>query len=177
MRVKITEVLSGRLNPAWVKNRIVLIGMNASVSADDFSTPYSTSYWPYQKMPGVLVQAQMVSQILAAVLDGRPLLWVWNGWGEMFWIWGWSTIGGLIAWKVRRLPDLVIAASVTVGILYGACFVFLTQGGWVPLVPSVLALVTTGGGASAYIADQQRQKQGRAGWDERSPTAIEPDIT
>jgi CHASE2 domain-containing sensor protein len=156
-RVKITEVLSGRLNPDWVKNRIVLIGMNAAISADDFSTPYSTSNWPYQKMPGVLVQAQMVSQILAAVLDGRPLLWVWNWWGEMFWIWGWSIAGGLIAWKVRRLPDLILAAAVAVGVLYGVCFVVLTQGGWVPLVPSGLALVMTGGSGFAYIIYQQRQ--------------------
>jgi CHASE2 domain-containing sensor protein len=151
-RVKITEVLSGRVNPAWVKNRIVLIGMNAAISADDFSTPYSTSDWPYQKMPGVLVQAQMVSQILSAVLDERPLLWVWNWWGEMFWIWCWSMVGGLIAWKIRRLPDLTLAAAVAVGVLYGVCFVVLTQGGWVPLVPSSLALVMTGGSAIAKRA-------------------------
>lgn len=176
-RVRIAEVLSGRVNPAWVKNRIVVIGMNAAVSADSFSTPYSAGVWPYQKMPGVLIQAQMVSQILSAVLDGRPLLWVWNVWGETFWIWGWSMVGGLIAWKVRRLPDLVIAASVTVAILYAVCFVFLTQGGWVPLVPSVLAFALAGGGAIAYKADQQQQQQGRAGWDERSQTAMEPDIT
>jgi CHASE2 domain-containing sensor protein len=156
-RVKLTDVLSSRLNPAWVKDRIILIGMNAAVSADDFSTPYSTSNWPYQKMPGVLVQAQMVSQILAAVLDERPLLWVWNWWGEMFWIWGWSIVGGLIAWKIRRLPDLILAAAVAVGVLYGVCFVVLTQGGWVPLVPSGLALVMTGGSGFAYIIYQQRQ--------------------
>ena len=163
MRVKITEVLSGRLNPAWVKNRIVLIGMNASVSADDFSTPYSTSHWPYQKMPGVLVQAQMVSQILAAVLDGRPLLWVWNWWGEMFWIWGWSIAGGLIVWKIRRLPDLILAAAIAVGVLYGVCFVVLTQGGWIPLLPSALALAMSGGSGIAYITYQQRQEQGNLG--------------
>jgi CHASE2 domain-containing sensor protein len=158
-RVRIAEVLSGKVNPNWVKDRIVLIGVTAPISADDFSTPYSAGKWPYQTIPGVLVQAQMVSHILSAVLDKRPLLWVWSLWGELCWVWGWSLVGGLIVWRIHRKMYLVLATTTAIGVLYGVCFGLLTQGGWVPLVPSALALIATCGSASAYTASQKPKKQ------------------
>jgi CHASE2 domain-containing sensor protein len=156
-RLTIAEVLSGKVNPNWVKDRIVLIGVTAPISADDFSTPYSAGKWPYQKMPGVLVHAQMVSQILSAVLDKRPLLWTWSWWGEVCWVWGWSMLGGLIVWRIHRRIYLVLAASAAIAVLYGVCFGLLIEGGWVPLVPSALALVATCGSAIALRAYQNRQ--------------------
>jgi CHASE2 domain-containing sensor protein len=176
-RVRLAEVLSGQVNPTWVKDRIVLIGVTAPVSnaTDYFFTPYSAGEWPYQKMPGVIVQAQMVSQILSAVLDKRPLLWVWNWWGEVLWVWGWSMVGGLIAWGIPRRLYLVLAASTAIGILYGICFVLLTQGGWVPLVPSALALLATGGSVVAYTVHQKRQQQEVLGRNEREKVTFTAD--
>ncbi|MCL1475378.1 CHASE2 domain-containing protein [Argonema antarcticum] len=142
-RVRITDVLSDRINPDLVKDRIVLIGMSAPISGDDFLTPYSASQLPYQKMPGVLVQAQMVSQIISAVLDNRPLLWVWNRWQEAFWIWGWSIVGGLIVWRMQRKAEAILMIAIAVIVLFGVCFILFLQGGWVPLVPSALALLAT----------------------------------
>ena len=48
-----------------------------------FRTPYNTDLRP------VTLQAQMVSQIISAALDDRPLLWVWKSWQEIAWIYGW----------------------------------------------------------------------------------------
>ncbi len=159
-QVTLSEVLTDRFNPSQVKDRIVLIGVTAASVHDDFSTPYSAGQWPYQKLPGVLVQAQMVSQILSAVLDRRPLLSVWPSWGEVLWVWGWSLVGGVFAWGNRRplllRLGLVGGAVVT---LYGLCFVLLIQGGWVPLVPSALALVATGGSVVVVYTASPTQRQ------------------
>jgi CHASE2 domain-containing sensor protein len=38
----------------------------------------------------------MVSQIISAVKDKRPLLSVLPIWGEILWIWSWSAIGSAI---------------------------------------------------------------------------------
>jgi len=119
-QVTLSQALSGKLNPSLVQDRIVLIGVTAASVHDVFSTPYSAGTWPRQTMPGVLVQAQMVSQILSAVLDGRPLLSVWSTWGEIVWIWGWSLVGSAIAWvlKWRLLPRLGLVV-VMLGTLSG----------------------------------------------------------
>jgi CHASE2 domain-containing sensor protein len=154
-QVTLTQVLNGQLNPDAVKDKIVLIGVSAPSRKDYFLTPYSRSQTFDQQMPGVVVHAQMVSQILSAVMDHRPLLWVWPVWGEALWIWGWSLAGGLLCWRCQLrlgLGPLVVALV----ILYGLCFALITQGGWVPLVPSALALVSSGGSVVAYRTFQKR---------------------
>jgi CHASE2 domain-containing sensor protein len=145
----LTEVLQGQLNPEAVRDRIVLIGVTARSANDYFFTPYSREQRFYPDMPGVIVQAQMVSQILSAVLDGRPLLWVWSTWGEVLWICGWSLVGGLLSMRFPLRWRLILVGG-AFGILYGFCFSLLLQGGWVPLVPAALALVSTSGCAIAY---------------------------
>jgi CHASE2 domain-containing sensor protein len=145
--IDLTEILSGKLDaelPNLVKGRIVLIGTTAPSFKDYFPTPYSSGNWQ-DKMPGVMIQAQMTSQIISAVLDGRPLIWWWCAWGEIVWIWGWSLVGGVVAWYVRSPLPLGLINGVALGTLYGLCLVILINGGWVPLVPSALALIFTSG--------------------------------
>jgi CHASE2 domain-containing sensor protein len=156
-QVTLSQVLNGQLNPDAVKDRIVLIGVTARSAKDYFFTPYSTVKRFDQQIPGVVIQAQMVSQILSAVLDRRPLLWVWPVWGEALWIWGWSLVGGLLCWRFQLLLRLGLASG-GLFILYGLCFGLFRQGGWVPLVPSALALVSTGGSVVAYTASQNQRK-------------------
>jgi CHASE2 domain-containing sensor protein len=154
----LSQVLNNQLNPKAVKDRVVLIGVSAPSAKDYFYTPYSTARKFDQQIPGVVVQAQMVSQILSAVLDGRPLLWVWSEWGEVLWIWGWSLVGGLLAWRFNVVLRSGLVAIALV-VLYGLCFSLLTQGGWVPLVPSALALVCTSLSVVVYSALRtQRQR-------------------
>ncbi len=159
-QLTLSQVLKGQFNPNRVKDRIILIGVTAKSRDDYFFTPYSTAKTFDQKIPGVVVHAQMVSQILSAVLDKRPLLWVWPVWGEVLWIWGWSLVGGLLFWRFQLWLRIGLAIG-ALWILYGLCLGLLTQGGWVPLVPSALALVSTGGSVVAYCAFQTQGKTQR----------------
>jgi CHASE2 domain-containing sensor protein len=157
-QVTLTDVLNNKINPELVKNRIVLIGTTAESFHDHLLTPYSAGYWPYQEMPGVLIQAHMVSQILSVVLDGRSLIWVFPNWGDILWIWSWSVVGSILAWRIQSLSNLAIAGISTLGILYGICCGIFIQGGWVPFVPSALVLVATGGSVAGYIKFQNRNE-------------------
>ena len=148
-QVTVTEVLNGQLNPDMVQNRVVLIGITAPSVKDYFFTPYSEGKTYYQQMPGVVAHAQMVSQILSAVLDGRQLLWVWPWWGETLWIWSWSLLGGLLFWRFPLFVRLGLVA-IALSLLNVLCFVLLIQDGWLPLIPSALALVFTGSSVVAY---------------------------
>jgi CHASE2 domain-containing sensor protein len=88
----------------------VIIGVTAPSASDYWFTPYTTGQQAFQKqIPGVFLQAQMVSQILSAVLDKRPLIWVWDQWSESLWIWGWSIVGGILALRLRSLLHLELA--------------------------------------------------------------------
>jgi CHASE2 domain-containing sensor protein len=148
--VTLKEILSGQIDPNAVKDRIVLIGVTAPSANDMLATPYSTGRETYQQMPGVLAQAQMVSQILSAVLDKRPLLSVWTFWEELLWIWGWSFVAGIIVWRCRSRLYLVLGGALF-GILVISCLSLLVQGLWVPLIPPAFAIALTGASIKFYL--------------------------
>ncbi|BAY08777.1 CHASE2 domain-containing protein [Calothrix sp. NIES-2098] len=144
-QVTLTQLLSGPINPNAIKDRIVLIGVAAKGDFPDYwATPYGNHL--DSQMPGVILQAHMVSQILSAVLDGRPLLRVWSLGLELLWIWIWAGIGGILAWRFSSISRLILAVSLAAGVLYLFCFGLLLWGVWVPFVPSALSFVGTIGG-------------------------------
>ncbi|BAZ12514.1 putative Chase2 sensor protein [Calothrix sp. NIES-4071] len=151
-KVTLTEVLKGTLKPEEVKDRIVLIGTTAQTFRDYIPTPYTSEQELHQEIPGVIVQAQMVSQIVSAVKDGRPLLWVLPIWGEVLWIWSWCVVGGVIVWYCQLGLYRILAGSGAISILYILCLVLLCQGCWIPLVPSVLVLILNGAIVAIYLS-------------------------
>ena len=147
-QVSLNDILKDRLTPATKKqlqHRIVLIGVAAPTSVNDYwFTPYSSNQRRFEKQsPGVFIQAQMISHILSAVLDRRPVLSVWNLWLENLWVAFWSIVGGLLALYSKRILYLGLAASVTLLFLGSMCFGLLLQGNLVPFVPPALSLLVT----------------------------------
>ena len=95
-QITLGEVLAGQLNAEAVKDRIVIIGTTAPSFKDFSLTPYKTQLGEAQNISGVILQAQAVSQIISAALDGRSLLWVLPYWGEAIWILVWAIAGSLL---------------------------------------------------------------------------------
>lgn len=138
-QVSVTQILNRQINANAVKNKIVLIGLTTPSSGDAWATPYGRAF--SQKLPGVIIHAQMVSQILSAVLDRRPLLWVWQGWGEILWIGNWALLGSILALAFRRFAAFAGSIACAALLLFALCWGLLLQGGWVPLIPPLAALL------------------------------------
>ncbi|MBD2464603.1 CHASE2 domain-containing protein [Oscillatoria sp. FACHB-1407] len=137
-QVSLTQVLRNEVDLSVVRDKIVLIGVTAYSAGDYWVTPYGAG--PTEKVSGIEVQAHMISQIVSAVLDDRPLLWVWNPWVEVLWIGTWAIIGGLLAWRMRSSTYLGLAIAILSCLLGVTSVVVLIRGGWLPLVPAVLAM-------------------------------------
>ncbi len=146
-QVALKDILSDQIKPELIeslKHRIVLIGVTASSSSDYWKTPYSNNAADNDRqIPGVFVQAHTISQILSAVLDKRPLLWWWSGWMETLWVWGWSLLGGIISWKIQQPVYLGLAIAISLYAIFSICFGLFTLAGWIPLIPSALALIAS----------------------------------
>lgn len=154
--ISMTDVLEGDVPPDLMRDRIVMIGTTAESLKDLFYVPYSSSLTTPTRMPGVVIHANFVSQILSAALDGRePTLRTWNEPVECLWILGWAAVGGLLTWTQRysrrgivRLLSIVIAG----GILVGGSYLAFLEGWWLPLVPPLMALVTSSVAITSYVA-------------------------
>lgn len=150
--VGLAEVLAGTVDSALIRDRIVVIGIIAplSRSGDAFLTPYSAQTQPYTTLSGVFLQAHMISQLLAAALDGRSLLWVWPTALEILWIALWAIVGGVVVGRWRHWWINGVAIALSAIALSGLCWLVLLQGGWLPWLPAGLALLLTVGGTLGY---------------------------
>lgn len=144
-QVTLGQILRGEVNQDAIRDRIVLIGTIAEGSHDNWLTPFHTPEGNQQAIPGVILQAQMTSQLLSAVLDRRPLLWAWALWFEGFWMAGWALLGSVLAWTIRKPTQLGLAFVGAIAALVSSCLLLLIQtGAWVPLIPPAIACITSG---------------------------------
>ena len=125
-----------------IKNRIVLIGVTAASSTDEWKTPYSAVIpRPKKVIPGVYIQAHMVSQIISAAIDNRPLIWWLPWWMDGLWIWLWCFIGGILSVYNKKYLLLTITTAISLIILSGICYIFFVQAAWIPLIPASIGLL------------------------------------
>ncbi len=143
-RVTLQQVLSGQIGADTFKDRIVLIGTTAPSFHDALLVPYTSDRGEIQSIPGVVVQAQMVSQLLAAAIDGRPLIRSLPFWADLLAIWGLAVGAGLLAIAVRRPLYLGTIGIGSIAIWSGACLCLLQSGYWAPFIPATIAIVGTG---------------------------------
>lgn len=141
-KLTLEQVLSNNFEPGVLKDRVVMIGYTAPVSKDYFETPYGP-------MAGLWVHAHMVSQLMSAVLDKRPLIGTlpqWDSWqwGDVVWVLSWSGVFAFVGWYVRRRLVWLGVMLCGVGGLYVICWWALMSGLWLPLVPTALAMGVSG---------------------------------
>ncbi|MBD2665318.1 putative Chase2 sensor protein [Richelia sinica FACHB-800] len=152
-QISLTDILEDAQKdrlPSLVNDHIILIGTTAPSSNPDFHmTPYG------EKIPGVFIQAHMVSQIISAVLDPRPLLWWWPPIWEIIWVWLWALVVGILIEYWRSPLRRTLVVGIAIAILYGLCFFAFTQGGWLPLIPSTLSLFFTSACVAIALAYSQ----------------------
>ncbi|WP_414620669.1 EAL domain-containing protein [Calothrix sp. CCY 0018] len=150
--VSLGEVLNGKVDPKWVKDKVVLIGATAPSANDFFLTPYNASQSANHSMSGVVLHAQLVSQLLSTILDRKPLIWFWYEWIEILWVWSWAFIGGWLAWRQRHPFLQILVTIIFLGILFTCCFGFFIQAGWIPFIPPAIAFLATNITILAYRA-------------------------
>ena len=126
---------SDRFNPAWVKDRVVLVGVVAPSIQDYHDTSYG-------RMRGLYIQAHTTSQILSVVNQERPMLWWFPQWGDALWVFFWSFTNAVIIWFVAapgyRWIILCLSSITLYGISWG---MFVLSGCWIPFIPSASALI------------------------------------
>ncbi|WP_375510019.1 CHASE2 domain-containing protein [uncultured Nostoc sp.] len=139
------------INESFVKDKIVLIGTTAEGYDSSFSTPFSKAGTD-QVMQGLFIQAQMVSQLVSAVLDNRPLIKVCSIEWEILWILFWSLIGASLPQLCKQPRKLIILGVFCIGGLYLICVLLFISPikFWISFYSPALSFLATGG-AVVYI--------------------------
>lgn len=144
-QMSVSEILEDRetFDPQWIKNRIVIIGVNAKSVPDIHDTPIG-------KIKGLNLHAHVVSQLIAHVEDDRPLFWWLPQWGDWLWIGFWSVgSSAVLVWKSSYFSRTLGIGSCIV-VLSGTCWLILIYGGWLAWIPSLMAIAFTATGILFY---------------------------
>lgn len=97
-RIAFQDILADRFDPTLVRDRVVIVGTVAESTKDLFATPHV----PHQTVPGALIHADFVRQLLAGALEGRPTaLQVLPQAGEWAWIGVWSLAAAALSWRLK----------------------------------------------------------------------------
>jgi len=140
-KVSLTQVLNKQIPPNIFTSRLVIIGTTAESLKDFFYTPYSDDVFGFpEQMAGVIVHANIASQILSTVLDGRSLIHTLTKPLEWLWIFIWSGVGTILIWWLKSPSFIFISILVASGGLVVLCYIAFLMGWWLPVVPSLLAL-------------------------------------
>lgn len=159
-QVTLTEILTDQVNPNWVKDRLVIVGTTAASVHPGYYTPYSSLSDQPARTPRVFIHAQIASQIISTVIDGRPLIYYWTDGAEWLWIWVCAFIGAILARQWRHpLMLIIVEFFMIVGIVGIAAGLYL-QAIWIPLFTPSLALVISSVAVMGYTTYQtQKQNQ------------------
>lgn len=157
-KISMTQVLNNEIPPDFFRDKIVFIGPFAQSLNDLFFTPYTSNLFSINdRTPGVIIHANIASQLISSAVDGRTLIHVWSDRTEWFWVFLWSTVGSSLGWIYGgtrwTVYWLILASGGLIIISYSA----FMSGWWLPLVSPLLALVSSGMVVTAYIANVERQ--------------------
>lgn len=155
--ISLSDIFNGKVKPELIRDRIVIIGMTAIVSSGGtfmsdsvrntafISNPPSANTTKEDKfIYSVEVQAHATSQIISNILDGRLPMRTWSEGIEYLWIFGWGlwgmALGLMLQSPWKTLPSIAISSLALTAMCYG----LLISSLWVPVVPSLMALVGAG---------------------------------
>lgn len=158
--VPMRDIMENKLPSDWGRDRVILIGYISESSNDLFFVPHSSGLLTLpERMAGIEVHANLVSQILSSVIDDRPLLKSWPEYYEWLWIFFWSGVGASFTWGWRSTDGqknfaLQKAISLTLSAicLLGSTYAAMLEGWWLPVVPAGLAFFGSAIAVTAYIA-------------------------
>lgn len=163
--VSLFDILDDQVPPDWGKDKIILIGFTGESFQDVHLTPYTNK--PDQRMSGVEIHANIVSQVISSVTDDRPLIKTWSQTQENLWIIAWTTIGSVIIWQFRKADKFLLGIILFVIaqiVLLTSTYIAFLNNWWIPVIPPFVGLVTAAGGITIYTArnaEKIRQTFGR----------------
>ena len=143
------DVLTGKVPPEAVRDRIVFVGATAAGTYDLRVTPTSPI------MPGVEKHANVAANILSGRFLRRP------DWVELVEVAGILFFPLVLAWLLPRLRPAVSVGAVAVvwAALFGAVHLAFLGGLWLPVVYPTLALGLTFLGITVYrLLTEERQR-------------------
>jgi adenylate cyclase len=152
----LSEVLDGEVDPALLRDRVVVIGTASPSVKDNFQAPSGFIDSHAARVYGAEQHAQAIDQLTRfARGESRPL----GSLSEVLeglWILAWCLASAFVGIRVRSPVSLVLSILVGLGVLLGGGYLAFLRGWWLPVVPVAVGGLGSLGVSVAYMIQQER---------------------
>jgi len=149
-RFSVLDVLNGRIPPGALRDKVVLVGINAASVFDERVTPINSRH------RGVVVQAMTINQLVRRALEGEPSLRIWDDWIEDGWVLLWCLAGTAIGGLVRSPWRIAPATTGCLASLPALGWLAFNLGWWIPVVAPGVSFVGGAVLAVSYASSRER---------------------
>jgi len=156
----LTTLRSGKIDPKTIKDKIVIIGVNAESVKDAFYASSSGGGRTNRIISGVGLHAHVVSQLLRFGIEGEQPISTTNRWFDVIWILIWSFMGGMTSLRIRSTWRFSLLAASGLLILTLAVYFSYMTGWWIPFVPPAMAWLASAAIVTAYMVHQEKKHRG-----------------
>ncbi len=153
------DLRAGRIGPGELEGRIVIVGVTSESVKDAFYTPYDNQLKRQKSIPGIVLHAHIVSQLLRAGLDGvRPYLSIGNTY-EVLWILLWTLMGGTLGRFAHNVHTFIFIAGFGLAFLVVTAYTALLWRWWIPVVPPALTYLGSAGLATVFMFTFEKRER------------------
>jgi adenylate cyclase len=149
----VSEVLAGHIPEGSLRDKVVVVGINASSVFDERVTPIGN------RQPGMQLQSIAILQLLRWAIDGDRSFIYATDWQEDFWMLAWCLMGGVVGFRVRspwRSLATIICAMFILGWIAQRSF---AMGCWIPLAGPAVAFLPSAALVTSYISYQEHRNR------------------
>jgi adenylate cyclase len=154
-----SDVLDGHVDPAVLRDAIVIAGVNSVSVKDDFLTPYDRFAGVGQSTSGIAVHAYETSQLLRAALKGDAPIRVLSDRLENLWVLFWGALAAILGRFARSGLRFSLFAAGGLVVLVAVTFLAFVQNWWIPVAPPGLAWLTASGVVAAYLSNYEKTEK------------------
>ncbi len=155
----LTQLLSGKIDPNDIQDKVVFVGVVSNSVKDHFYTPFSRGFAADQQLPGVVLHARLTSQLIRfGMNESWPIKTIADK-PEFFFFVFWRVLGSVAGFFIRSFWRFFLFRSGGFILLCFSLYFAFLSGWWIPLVPPGLVWVLSAGLTTAYLSGREKRQR------------------
>lgn len=150
--ITLHQLLDGSFEPSLIKDRVVIIGVDAESVKDQFFTPFSSDLKEDTGISGPAMHAHIVNQLIRMGLNGDQPINTLSDFQEIIWVITWCLFGAIIGVWIRSVFYYSLISFLGLFVLSAINYMGFASGYWIQLGAAVIGWLTTISVTTAYIS-------------------------
>ena len=159
--LSLNQIHENSFDPELIRDRIIIIGVNAESVKDHFFTPYSSDLKEDSGISGPALHAHIASQLIRIAMDGDVPIKSLTDKQELLWLMAWCLTGAIVGIWIRSALYFSLISLVSLFILGAINYFSFASGYWIPLASTVIGWLTTVSVTTAYTSYLEKTQKNK----------------